>query len=48
MGSRKEFAIKLCAELFQLLNFNHTKTSPAHLQCNVQVEVFNETVKNFL
>jgi hypothetical protein len=44
----KEFVNKLSAELFQLLNVHHTKTSPAHPQCNAQVEVFNKTVKNFL
>ena len=36
------------AALFQLLNVRHTKTSPAHPQCNAQVEVFNKTVKKFL
>jgi hypothetical protein len=44
----KEFVNKLSAELFQLLNISHTKTSPAHPQCNAQVEVFNKTVKRFL
>jgi hypothetical protein len=44
----KEFINKLWAELFQLLNVRHTKTSPAHPQCNAQVEVFNKTVKKFL
>jgi hypothetical protein len=44
----KEFVNKLSAELFQLLNVSHTKTSPAHSQCNAQVEVFNKTVKKFL
>jgi hypothetical protein len=44
----KEFINKLSAELFQLLNVSHTKTSPAHPQCNAQVEVFNKTVKKFL
>ncbi len=43
----KEFANKLSAELFQLLNVSHTKTSLAHPQCNAQDEVFNKTVKNF-
>jgi hypothetical protein len=43
----KEFTKKLSAELFQLLNVSHTKTSPAHPQCNAQDEVFNKTVKNF-
>ncbi len=44
----KEFVNKLSEELFQLLNVSHTKTSPAHPQCNAQVEVFNKTVKKFL
>ncbi len=44
----KEFVNKLLAELFQLLNVRHTKTLPAHPQCNAQVEVFNKTVKKFL
>jgi hypothetical protein len=44
----KEFVNKLLEELFQLLNVRHTKTSPAHPQCNAQVEVFNKTVKKFL
>jgi hypothetical protein len=48
MDGGKEFVNKLSAELFQLLNISHTKTSPAHLQCNAQVEVFNKTVKKFL
>ncbi len=44
----KEFVNKLSAELFQLLNISHTKTSPAHPKCNAQVEVFNKTIKKFL
>jgi hypothetical protein len=44
----KEFVNKLSAELFQLLNVWHTKTSPAHPQCNAQVELFNKNVKKFL
>jgi transposase InsO family protein len=44
----KEFINKLSAELFQLLNVRHTKTSPAHPHCNAQVEVFNKTAKHFL
>ncbi len=44
----KEFVNKLSAEIFQLLNVSHMKISPAHPQCNVQVEVFNKTVKKFL
>ena len=33
----KEFVNKLSAELFQLLNVRHTKTSPAHPQCNLSL-----------
>jgi hypothetical protein len=41
----KEFVNKLSAELFQLLNVGHTNTSPAHPQCNAQVEVFQNREK---
>jgi hypothetical protein len=41
----KEFVNKLSAELFQLLNVQHSKTSPYHPKCNAQVEVFNKRVK---
>ncbi len=44
----KEFVNKLSAELFELLNVQHSKTSPYHPQCNSQVEVFNKTVKKYL
>jgi transposase InsO family protein len=44
----KEFVNKLSAELFELLNVQHSKTSPYHPQCNAQVEVFNKTVKKYL
>jgi Integrase core domain len=44
----KEFVNKLSNELFTLLNVQHTKTTPAHPQCNVQVEVFNKRVKKYL
>jgi hypothetical protein len=44
----KEIVNKLSEELIQLLNVSHTKTSPAHPQCNAQVEVFNKTIKKFL
>jgi hypothetical protein len=44
----KKFINKLSVELFQLLNVRDTKNSPAHPQCNAQVEVFNKTVKKFL
>jgi hypothetical protein len=44
----KEFINKLSKEFFDLLNVEHTKTTPAHPQCNRQVEVFNKTVKKYL
>jgi hypothetical protein len=44
----KQFVNKLAAELFELLNVEHSKTSPYHPQCNLQVEVFNKTVKKYL
>jgi len=46
--SRKVFDNKLSKELFNLLNLEHTKMTPAHPQCNAQVEVFNKTVKKYL
>jgi hypothetical protein len=48
MDGGKEFINMLSVVLFQLLNISHTKTLPAHPQCNAQVEVFNKTVKTFL
>ncbi len=39
---------KLSAEMMELMNVAHTKTSRAHPQCNSQVEVFNKTVKKYL
>jgi hypothetical protein len=48
MDGSKEFVKKLSAELFQLLNVSHIKMSPAHPQCNAQVEAFKKTVKKFL
>jgi len=44
----KEFVNKLSKEMFDLLDIKHTKTSPAHPQCNAQVEVFNKTVAKYL
>jgi hypothetical protein len=44
----KEFVNKQSRELFDLLNVEHTKMTPAHPQCNAQVEVFNKTVKKYL
>jgi transposase InsO family protein len=34
----KEFVNKLLAELCELLNVQHTKTTPYHPQCNSQVQ----------
>jgi IS30 family transposase len=48
IDSGKEFVNILAKELFDLLNVEHTKTTPAHPQCNAQVEVFNKTVKRYL
>jgi hypothetical protein len=44
----KEFVDKFSQELFTLLNVQRTKTSRAHPQCNVQVDVFNKTIKKYL
>jgi hypothetical protein len=44
----KESVNKLSAKMMELLNVAHTRTSPAHPQCNSQVEVFNKTVKKYL
>ena len=44
----KEFCNKLADDLFQQLQIKHTRTSPAHPQCNAQVEVFNKTVAKYL
>jgi IS30 family transposase len=44
----KEFVNKLLAEICELLNVQHTKTTPYHPQCNSQVEVFNKMVKKYL
>lgn len=44
----KEFVNNLSDNFFKLLNIQHSKTSPAHPQCNAQVEVFNKFVQKFL
>ena len=44
----KEFVNNLSKELFRLLGIKHTTTTPAHPQCNAQVEVFNKTVAKYL
>jgi hypothetical protein len=44
----KEFMNKLSAEIMELMSVLHTRTLPAHPQCNSQVEVFNKTVKKYL
>ena len=44
----KEFVNKLPAKLFAILDIQHTKTTPAHPQCNAQVENFNRRIKDYL
>ena len=44
----KEFVNKLSAELFAILDIQHTNTTPAHPQCNAQVENFNPRMKAYL
>jgi len=44
----KEFVNKLALELFQLIGTKHSKTTPAHPQCNAQVERFNRTLLDYL
>jgi hypothetical protein len=47
MDGGKEFVNKMLAESCELLNVQHSKTTP-YPQCNSQVEVFNKTVKKYL
>ena len=47
-GGGKEFVNKLSAELFAILDFQHTKTTLTHPQCNAQVESFNRWIKDYL
>jgi hypothetical protein len=42
----KNLSRNIMAELCELLNVQHSKTSPYYPQCNAQVEVFHKTVKN--
>lgn len=44
----KEFCNNLSKELFEMLQINHTTTSPYHPQCNAQAGVFNKTVRKYL
>jgi hypothetical protein len=46
-GGKEVKVNKLSVDLFQLLNVWHTKTSPAHPQCNTQVKFFNNPSRNF-
>jgi len=46
--SGKDFVNKLMAELCELLNIQHSKTTPYHPQCNAQGKVFNKIVKKYL
>jgi hypothetical protein len=45
---RKEFVNNFSKERFNLLNVEHSKMTLAHPQCNLQVEVFNKTIKKYL
>jgi len=44
----KEFVNKLSEEHFGLLKVSHTKTSPAHPQCNAQVKMVKKFLKSFI
>ena len=48
MDSGKELVYKLLAELFDILDIQHTKTAPAHPQFNAQVKNFNRPIKDYL
>ena len=48
MDGGKEFVNKLSDELWKLWDIQHTKTTPAHPQCNAQVENFNKRIKEYL
>jgi hypothetical protein len=47
-GRRERICQQHLAVMMELLNVSNTQTSPAHPQCNYQVEVFNKTVKKYL
>jgi hypothetical protein len=44
----KEFANKLLNSICDFLQIAKNKTTPAHPQCNAQVEVVNKTIKKYL
>ena len=44
----KEFVNKMSAKFFAILDIKHTKMTPAHPQCNAQVENFNCGIKEYL
>jgi len=44
----KEFANKILAQICTHLQIAKNKTTPAHPQCNAQVEVVNKTIKKYL
>jgi hypothetical protein len=46
--AENNFVNKLSAKMKELMNVSHTRTAPAHPQCNSQVEVFNKRVKKYL
>ena len=44
----KEFINKLSAEILAILDIKHTKTTPAHPQCNARVKNFNQRINEYL
>jgi hypothetical protein len=44
----KEFANKLLTNICTFLKIAKNKTTPAHPQCNAQVEIVNKTIKKYL
>ena len=44
----KEFANKLLDHICKTLNIAKNKTTPAHPQCNAQVEIVNKSIKKYL
>ena len=44
----KEFVNQLAKELLTILDIKHTRTTPAHPQCNAQVDNFNRRIKDYL
>jgi len=44
----KEFCNKILNDICTFLNIAKNKTTPAHPQCNAQVEIVNKTIKKYL